>query len=368
MKISVCYIAKNEAQDLPRSLQSVQAAADEIIFVDTGSTDDSVQIAESYGAKIFHFAWCDDFSAPRNYAIERATGDWIIFPDADEYFIAPDTVRSAVENVARTDADAIMVMRININSTNDGMERSRDYAMRAFRRSEHLRYLGQIHEMLTRDDGKLNLFYADSSLNMYHIGYANDRIKGKLERNMKILRDSLERDGAQPWHYLYLPSHYFGLGEYKNALDAARKAIASPVKPVGSSSEYYHIAIESLRQLKGSQQEMLALAEAAIAEYPDMPEYYAERGMILCGLGEYDEAYCSFLQALDMFEQKIMHPQETSYINAIIDKVYCRTAEMENFVGDTLNATKHIAAALAANPHNDKARRLAENLRLTARK
>ena len=86
MRISACYIVRNEAAKLERSLASLEGAVDEIIVVDTGSSDDTVKIAEAHGAQVFHFPWQDDFSAARNVSLSKATGDWILVVDADEYF------------------------------------------------------------------------------------------------------------------------------------------------------------------------------------------------------------------------------------------------------------------------------------------
>ena len=97
IKISACYIVKNEENNLKRSIDSLINAVDEIIVVDTGSTDRTIEIAESYNAKIFNYVWNDDFSTPRNLAIDNSNGDWIIFLDADEFFINPKKVRQAIE-------------------------------------------------------------------------------------------------------------------------------------------------------------------------------------------------------------------------------------------------------------------------------
>ena len=86
MKISACVIAKNEAENLPRWLTSMRVFADEMIVVDTGSTDATVQIADAGGAKVFHFGWINDFAAAKNFALDKASGDWVVFTDADEYF------------------------------------------------------------------------------------------------------------------------------------------------------------------------------------------------------------------------------------------------------------------------------------------
>lgn len=92
-KISACVIAKNEAGNITRCLQSMQDIVDEMIVVDTGSTDDTTKIAEQLGAKVFHYKWNNDFAAARNYALEQAKGDWIIFLDADEY-IVPEKIKN----------------------------------------------------------------------------------------------------------------------------------------------------------------------------------------------------------------------------------------------------------------------------------
>ena len=86
MKISACYIVKNEAAVLARSIESLQGNVDELLVVDTGSTDDTVALARRYGARVLQYIWQDDFAEARNFAIDQAEGDWIVFPDADEYF------------------------------------------------------------------------------------------------------------------------------------------------------------------------------------------------------------------------------------------------------------------------------------------
>ena len=86
MKISACVIAKNEAENLPRWLASMRVFADEMIVVDTGSTDATVEIARAGGARVCHFDWINDFAAAKNFALDQAQGDWVVFTDADEYF------------------------------------------------------------------------------------------------------------------------------------------------------------------------------------------------------------------------------------------------------------------------------------------
>ncbi|MBK7632424.1 MAG: glycosyltransferase family 2 protein [Ignavibacteriales bacterium] len=82
--LSLSMIVKNEERHLARCLSSVKDVVDEIVIVDTGSTDNTIEIAESFNAKIFHFDWVNDFSAARNFALTKCIGNWILYLDADE--------------------------------------------------------------------------------------------------------------------------------------------------------------------------------------------------------------------------------------------------------------------------------------------
>jgi glycosyltransferase involved in cell wall biosynthesis len=84
MKLSLCMIVKNEEATLSKSLSSVKNVVDEMVVLDTGSTDRTPEIAKKFGAKVHHFEWCNDFSAARNEALKYVTGDWILVLDADE--------------------------------------------------------------------------------------------------------------------------------------------------------------------------------------------------------------------------------------------------------------------------------------------
>jgi glycosyltransferase involved in cell wall biosynthesis len=86
IKISACTIVKNEEKNIERWLAGVRSFADEIIIIDTGSTDNTVALAKAGRAVVKHFPWRNDFSAAKNFAIEQAHGDWIVMLDADEYF------------------------------------------------------------------------------------------------------------------------------------------------------------------------------------------------------------------------------------------------------------------------------------------
>ena len=142
MKISTCLIVKNESENIGRCLDSIKNISDEIIVVDTGSTDDTVEIAKSFGARVYFYGWDNNFSNARNHALDKATGDWIIFLDADEYF-GPNTqkqLRTVLERISNNKTvDAVLCKIINID-VQSGRVLSENPTIRIFRGKSGIRY------------------------------------------------------------------------------------------------------------------------------------------------------------------------------------------------------------------------------------
>ena len=150
MRVSACYIVRDEAANLARSIASVKTAVDEIIVVDTGSKDATVQVAQSAGAKTFFYAWQDDFAAARNFALTKQQGDWIVFLDADEYF-SPATagnLRAVIENHAGE--EGILVQKLNLDP-DTGENFVAFFELRIFHFLPGMRYERRIHEQLHRN-------------------------------------------------------------------------------------------------------------------------------------------------------------------------------------------------------------------------
>ena len=191
MKIAACYIVKDEERNLEQSLCGLSTQVDELIVVDMGSQDRTIQIAQKYGARVYSFSWDDDFSKARNYALDRVTADWVVFIDADEYFIAPQEIQATLEQYDEQDprGDAILVNRINIDRINGSCESGRMMMLRIFRADKQIRYRGRIHEAIFKADGELELELAfeRERMQLYHTGYSSDIVQSKVERNLRLL-------------------------------------------------------------------------------------------------------------------------------------------------------------------------------------
>ncbi|MCL1976333.1 MAG: glycosyltransferase [Firmicutes bacterium] len=195
MKISACWIVKNEEANLGLSIESVKDLADELIVVDTGSTDGTVALAKSYGAQVQHFTWINDFSAAKNYALSYATGDIIIFLDADELFepkLGP-AEHAKIAGIFSNNPQVVMITSYiqNLRISNHELINVSTNA-RIFRNMKSLRYRGSVHEYLRPAANELNI-RIDDSLNINHYGYSGEVQSGKGVRNLAILEKALQK-------------------------------------------------------------------------------------------------------------------------------------------------------------------------------
>lgn len=319
IKLSVCYMLKNEAANLPASLTSIRNAADEIIVVDTGSTDHTKEIALSYGARIYDFPWQDDFSAPRNYAIEQARGTWILFLDGDEFFPEPlDRERLLKYLDSLPEQDVVLLLRRNMDTRKRQDSWNTDWCLRIFRNLPELRYQGRIHENIARKDGELRVAYGPKDLYLLHTGYADELSEEKSRRNLVLLERAIAEEGWQPGYDYYLTDCYFGLQEYEKALQHAIRFLKGDCLAYGGDGHIYHMILECMRALHQPNAEMLPWAQEACQKHPSLPEFYAEQGMILCGLGRLPEARQQLIEALLHYEEHTADAQQESYFSPTV--------------------------------------------------
>jgi tetratricopeptide (TPR) repeat protein len=205
-RVSLCMIAKNEERFLPECLARAKTAVDEIVLVDTGSTDRTVAIAESFGAKVLHSPWSDDFSAPRNVGLQAATGDWILVLDADE-FLQPGACERIREVIQDPQALGYHLHFVNVygNGKTLGV-----MMVRLFRNLPGVAYENVIHEQVTpslqRLGAPLGLVLGSADIEVEHHGYTDAVMdsRGKIERNERLFKKQLERTPDDVYaHYKY---------------------------------------------------------------------------------------------------------------------------------------------------------------------
>lgn len=235
IKISQCMIAKNEEKNIEKALACLKDIVFEQIVVDTGSTDRTIEIAEKMGAKVYNFKWCDDFSAAKNFAIEKATGDWILFMDADEYFLPEDAgkILKFVKQITNLQATkpsstpqnplhpplAGSFLCVNLDET--GRPMTQASIVRLFRNDPTIRYQGRIHEQLGINHSDIT---ATDEIAFMHTGYDEKvfRARKKTKRNIDLLRKELKNDPQNLTLKAYLADALSTSDDKKNQNEAEK--------------------------------------------------------------------------------------------------------------------------------------------------
>lgn len=284
-RVSLCMIAKNEAERILKCITSVYGVADEVCLVDTGSTDDTVALAERAGARVEIHPWQDDFALHRNQSLAMATGDWVLHLDADEELM-PET-RKAIPELVRKTGPLSFLMPVD-SIMPGGM--SRVYISRLFRREPGAAFSGRIHEnigpWLNRLGGKLEVVHTP----ILHHGYKEDpmRATGKRSRNRGLLLKALEENPGDPWYQYYLAAEEFLAGEPQVALEILRNL--SPHTWLEGQPGLLEI---SCYHMMGDWSRALAAAKAAVRKYPQAMAPWAQLaklGYALDDLGACREA------------------------------------------------------------------------------
>ena len=216
--ISACLIVKDEEELLPQCLESIKDIVDEIIVVDTGSTDKTVEIAESYGARVYHHPWENDFSKHRNQSIQYASSDWILITDADEEVVQWD--RKVDTILQNKNIDSAYVKVENIYGKGQGT--AWHNSIRLFRNNRAIRYEGRVHNEIVGCQST-----ARSPIVIYHRGYFLDpgKQEEKYLRTKALLEREIEQDPDNPKFHHYLAVAYLGMHFYDKALEECKKAL-----------------------------------------------------------------------------------------------------------------------------------------------
>lgn len=215
LPVSVCMIAKNEDNHIEECLKRLRPCRFEIIVVDTGSVDRTVEVAHKYADKVFHFAWCDDFSTARNFSIQQATNDWVLIIDCDEYLENVNLVQ--IEEAISRNREAVgMVTRNNPYTVQGTRSIMSEHIGRLFNR-KYCHFEGSIHEQVRTLQGKEPETFS-IPLTFYHEGYVAESDKRmRATRNLEMLLQALSAKGPSPYLYFHLGQNYISLNDTEKA-------------------------------------------------------------------------------------------------------------------------------------------------------
>ena len=226
LTLSLCMIVRDEEQMLPRCLAAVAPAVDEIVIVDTGSTDATVEIARSFGAKVIEFPWTGSFSEARNVSFEAATGDWVMYLDADEVLVAED-VEQLRALTGRTWREAFYLVETSYTGELGDGGAMVNNALRVFRNRPEYRFRDRLHEQIahtlpTYIPGRVE----QTPVRVTHYGYLGSvrDAKEKSQRNIELLRKQAAESPKTPFLHFNLGSEYIVVGDLNAAIDELKTA------------------------------------------------------------------------------------------------------------------------------------------------
>lgn len=315
LKISACYIVKNEAKNLAKSIKSLKNQVNEIVVVDTGSTDNTITVARKLGARVYSFPWQDDFGKARNFALSKAKGDWLVLLDADEYFTAKTAgnIRQVIRQAKQ--ADAILIQMVNYDVDKAEIQ-DYFYQLRIVRNQQGLHYEGKIHEELKLSEGKSMKFLRvlPEMLEIYHTGYASSVSRQKLERNLKLLQQAVDNGQSEADLARYFCDCYLGLGDMEKCTYYGWLDVKKGRQSVNFGSRCHRVlmAYYGGRNDRESISKRRQLAEISTEQYPEVPDFWAEYSECLYQTGEYARAIAAMEKALELMQD--YHGMEPSML------------------------------------------------------
>lgn len=290
--IALCMIVKNEERFLEECISSVKNKVDEVIIVDTGSEDRTVEIAKSAGAKVYHYEWINDFSAARNFSLDKATSDYILVLDADEWI--DESVDFQKEISKGKDYYSVRIK----NYQEDGNAIFHK-SIRFFKRSTGLRYFGKLHEHLNIQDNRYLEKESESDILLHHYGYLQKvkNEKNKNERNFLIMQSELE-ENQNGYTYMNMGLAYSSNNEYEKALDCFIKAYN-----LGKNNSYvFYILINMVKCLIKLEKykEAINVLNDSIQVHPTYTDFHFYLGLIYEEIGLSKEAEEKYLMCIEL--------------------------------------------------------------------
>jgi glycosyltransferase involved in cell wall biosynthesis len=371
MLVSAALIVKDEAADLDECLTSIDGLVDEVVVVDTGSEDDTVAVAADHDAVVGHEPWRSDFSTPRNRSLDLASGEWILYIDADERVRPGDHAAIRQQLTAAVDHVAFRVRFVPRVGWTPYEE------MRIWRNRPDIRFEGAIHETTVAAIERIASVTGArigvlDTLTIEHLGYEGDQ-RAKHRRNEPILRRALETDPERLFLYDHLARIYEDLGDDERAraawragIDAARaRGMTDPDARLLWIDLIVHTVVR-----EDPDGELIELLDAADAQFPGNPALEFARGSHELQSGDAAAAADRF-QRLTRLSLGELVATQTAYDARIFGEWSWNSLGLCRFsLGDYEQAAAAFRLAEAADPDNEAyrtRRRLAEARGVTSR-
>lgn len=290
--LSACLIVKNEARDLPRCLQSLEAVVDETVVLDTGSTDGTPDVARRLGANVVQRPWSHDFADARNAALAVARGKWVLVVDADEE-LDPPSARRLRERLEREDADGYRLIVRNLQPPGSLLRWRDMHLTRLFRRDPAHRYEGRIHEQVAPSILASGGTIAETDLVIIHYGYTVPEAQGasRAERNLGLLDAMAQVHPKDAYVQFQLGATWMAIGRPHEARRALTRAMELDQGTLGAEGRAEcELKLAQLALGSSDDARALAHAENTLRRSPEDALALYVAGVAAFGLGRMHQA------------------------------------------------------------------------------
>lgn len=296
--ISLCMIVKNEEKYIEQCLSSVASTVNEIIIVDTGSTDKTLELARRFNPKVYKYTWDSNFGNARNYSLEQATGEWILVLDADESIYSED-LKKLTDIVQTTKADEIALKFHNFTDEVSEENYNTHIGVRLFK-NYCFRYEGAIHEQLVPTNKIISRNPYITDIRVRHYGYLKSNSgQKKRDRNVPIIQKLLDENPNDPFQLFNMGNEYMSQDDFSKALDYFEKAYANKNESLAYCPHLIFRRAACLHYLRRNQ-ESLVILEDGLRIYPKCTDYEYLKGIVYKTLKRYTLAIDSFNKCIAM--------------------------------------------------------------------
>lgn len=318
--ISVCIITKNEAENLKKCLEALKPYPFEIVVTDTGSEDNSLDVARQYTEQVYEFAWINDFSAARNFCVSHASHNIILSLDTDE-FLRPldwDALQGALEEHPKSLGAIELFSHFDV----DGETKQQVVRLTRLFNRRCYHFVNPVHEVLV-PLGDMKPSSYDAPVSVDHVGYqgSSEKLKKKAERDISLLNAELTVDPDNPYLHFQLGQSYMLMRDEENALVWFRKAMERQPAP-GADYTLVLLCNYAGILLDNKQVEEAAAVLPYRDSFADNKDFLCLAGRIYLCMGQPLKALPEFVQALNAPKYSLVNPYAPSYYIGLIYEMF----------------------------------------------
>ncbi len=313
--LGIVMIIKNEEKNLGNILLDIRDVVDEICIVDTGSSDGTVALAESFGARIEHFPWCNDFSAARNHSLACAQSDYLLWLDADDRIdeTGRETLQ-ALKSSLRPGKDRAYMLKI-LGRSKD-MPDTLSYQTRIIPNRDSVRFEGRVHEQILPSLKKSGVTVEPVDITIMHTGYHDpDARRAKARRNLDILTDELKAGKDTASQHFFIAMACIGMEDYGRCIEHIYQA-----RRKRTDEDWLHfsytISTDCLLRL-GRTDEARREISGGIARFRNSPLLHYYLGLVCMRAGQFTEAAEAFGEAASLPQRIDSYPTPPD-LNAVL--------------------------------------------------